>query len=135
MKTTRLALAGLAACVGCSSGSGASASGSFPISVMSDSRSLHVELSASPPPIVGNNTVELTVTRVSDNAPQDGLEVSVLPWMPAMDHGTSSPTITPEGGGKYLVTNLYFFMPGTWILKTSFSGPLSDHAEPEFEIQ
>jgi len=134
MKTPFLALA-LAACAGCSSASGSSGSGSFPISVMSDSKSLHVELGASPPPVVGTNTVELTVTRVSDGAPQDGLTVDVVPWMPAMDHGTSSPTVTPEGDGKYRVSELYLFMPGTWVLKTSFSGPLSDHAEPEFEIQ
>jgi YtkA-like len=135
MKTTLLSLAALVLCAGCSSASGSSGSGSFPISVMSDSKSLHVELAASPPPVVGTNTVELTVTRVNDGAPQDGLDVAVVPWMPAMDHGTSSPTVTPEGGGKYRVTELYLFMPGTWVLKTSFSGSVSDHAEPEFEIQ
>ncbi len=122
-------------CAGCSSAPDPSASGSFPISVTTDSKSLHIELSASPPPGVGSNTLELTVTRVSDDAPQDGLSVSVVPWMPAMDHGSSTPTVTPEGGGKYRLTDLYFFMPGTWVLKTSFSGPLSDHAEPEFQIQ
>jgi hypothetical protein len=134
MKATLIALA-LAACAGCSSASGASSSGSFPIMVTSDSKTLHVELGASPPPVVGTNTVELTVTRVADGALQDGLTVDVVPWMPAMDHGTSSPTVTPEGEGKYRVSELYLFMPGTWVLKTSFSGPVSDHAEPEFEIQ
>ena len=103
--------------------------------VTSDSKALNVELSASPPPTVGTNTVELTVTRVSDGAPEDGLTVAIAPWMPAMDHGTSTPTVTSEGGGKYRVTDLYLFMPGTWVLRTSFSGSMSDHAEPEFEIQ
>ncbi len=134
MNTTVLALA-LAACAGCSSASGSSGSGSFPIMVTSDSKALQVELDASPPPTVGTDTVELTVTRASDGAAQDGLTVTVVPWMPAMDHGTSTPTVTPEGNGKYRVTQLYLFMPGTWVLKTSFSGPLSDHVEPEFEIQ
>ena len=66
----------LLACAGCSGAPGASSSGSFPITVMSDSRTLHVELDASPPPVVGTNTVELTVTRASDGAPQDGLSIS-----------------------------------------------------------
>jgi hypothetical protein len=107
------------------------------MTVTSDSGSLHVELTSTPnPPVVGTNRVELTVTRASDGAPQEGLSVDVLPWMPAMDHGTSTtPTVTAEGGGKYLVTNLYFFMAGTWVLKTNFSGPVSDHAEPTFELQ
>lgn len=134
MKKNLLALA-LFACAGCSSASGPSSSGSFPILVTSDSKALHVELDASPPPTVGTDTIELTVTRASDGAPQDGLTVTVVPWMPAMDHGTSTPTVTPEGNGKYLVTELYLFMPGTWVLKTSFAGPVADHAEPEFEIQ
>jgi hypothetical protein len=43
--------------------------------------------------------------------------------------------VTAEGGGKYLVTDLYFFMAGTWVLKTTFSGPVTDHAEPTFELQ
>jgi hypothetical protein len=136
MNTHRIALAlALAACAACSSASSPSAGTSFPFSVTSDSRSLHVELEASPPPVVGTNTLELTVTKVSDGTPQDGLTIAVVPWMPAMDHGSSTPTVTAEGGGKYLVTELYFFMPGTWVLKTSFSGPVSDHAEPEFQIQ
>ena len=118
----------------CSSAS-SSTTGQLPVTVTSDSGSLHVELSASPPPIVGTNRMELTVTRASSGAPLDGLSVSVVPWMPSMDHGTASPTVTAEGGGKYAVTDLYFFMPGTWVLKTTLAGPVSDHAEPTFELQ
>jgi hypothetical protein len=136
MKSAFIALvSALAACAGCSSAPSTPGSGSFPINVTSDSKSLNVEVSASPPPAVGTNAVELTVTRVSDGAPEDGLTVTVVPWMPAMDHGTSTPTVTAEGSGKYRVADLYLFMPGTWVLKTTFSGPTSDHAEPEFEIQ
>ncbi len=134
MKTILVSLL-VAACGACSSGSGASGSGAFPISVVSDSKALHIELGASPLPAVGTNTVELTVTRFSDGAPLDGFPVDVVPCMPARHPGTSTPTVTPEGEGKYRVSELYFFMPGTWVLKTSFSGPVSDHAEPEFEIQ
>jgi hypothetical protein len=33
------------------------------------------------------------------------------------------------------VTDVHLFMPGTWELETTFSGPLSDHATPTFELQ
>jgi len=127
----------LAACsAACSSSAGPSSVGTFPMTVTTDSGSLRVELTSTPnPPVVGTNSVEITVTRASDSAPQEGLSIDVVPWMPAMHHGTSSPTVTAEGGGRYLVSDLYFFMAGTWVLKTTFSGPVSDHAEPTFELQ
>jgi hypothetical protein len=127
----------LAACsAACSSSTDTSSVGTFPMTVTSDSGSLRVELTSTPnPPVVGTNSVEITVTRASDGATQEGLSLDVVPWMPAMQHGTSTPTVTAEGGGKYLVSDLYFFMAGTWVLRTTFSGPVSDHAEPTFELQ
>jgi hypothetical protein len=122
---------GLAGC----SAAGPGSQGALPLTVTSDAHLLSVEVSATTEPVVGTNTVELTLTRMSDGAPQDGLEVSIVPWMPAMDHGTSTPTVTPKGHGRYEVSDLYLFMPGTWVLKATFSGPMSDHAEPEFQIQ
>lgn len=116
------------------SGSGASpVAASFPLSVMSDSGQLHVTVTASPnPPVIGTDTLELTVTAAADGSPQDGLSVSVAPYMPSMGHGTSATTVTPEGGGKYLVTDVYLFMPGVWELKTTLG---ADHAEPTFQLQ
>jgi hypothetical protein len=53
-----------------------------------------------------------------------------------MGHGTSiAPTITPQTNGKYLLTNVDLFMAGLWQLRTTISGPMSDYAAPEFEIQ
>jgi hypothetical protein len=137
VKTAVAALAAaLALSTACSSPSSSSLSTQFPVTVTSDSGLLRVELTASPPPVVGTDQVEMSITKIDDGTPLDGMTVSIVPWMPSMDHGTSvTPTVTSEGGGKYLVTDLYLFMPGTWELKTTFSGPTSDHAEPTFQLQ
>jgi hypothetical protein len=88
------------------------------------------------PPAMGTNALELTVTDAADGTPRDDLVVAVSPWMPAMNHGSSSiPTVTPQGHGKYLVTEVYLFMPGLWQLRTSFSGGVTDHVAPAVEIQ
>jgi hypothetical protein len=94
--------------------------------VMSDSGSLRVELRVSPQR--GTNTAELTITNAADRMPRNDIAVTVVPFMPAMNHGSSSPTVTPEGSGKYQVAQLYLYMPGYWELRTTLSGPTSDHA-------
>jgi YtkA-like len=116
--------------------SGASAPApALPLSVTSDSGSLLVELTATSEPTVGTNTIEMTVTGASDGQPRDGVSIAVVPWMPAMGHGTASATVTAEGGGKYRLTEVYLFMPGTWELEISFSGAVSDHADPTFQVR
>ena len=78
---------------------------------------------------------QLVVTRVADESPVDGLTLSIQPWMPAMNHGAIAPTVVAQGDGKYLVTELDLFMPGHWQLRTAFSGPMTDHVTPAFDIQ
>ncbi len=120
-------------------GGGASAPPSaqdLPLTLQSDNGALHLVLSAPNGPLaVGTNAVELVVTRASTDAAVDGLDVKVEPYMPAMGHGSSTPTVTPEGGGKYLVSDLYLYMPGVWELRTTFTGAVSDHADPEIQVQ
>jgi hypothetical protein len=129
-----LALAFALGATACSSGSSQSAAG-FPMTVTTDSGALHLVLTATPnPPVVGTNEFDLTVTKAADGSPVDGLTVSVQPFMPAMDHGTSAPTVTAMGGGHYRVENVYTFMPGLWELETTVSGSVSDHVSPEFQI-
>jgi hypothetical protein len=137
MKTAFAALASMLALgTACSSPSSSSLSSQFPLTVMSDAGKLRVELTTPESLVVGNDQIEMLVTNMADGSPLDGMTVGVVPYMPSMGHGTSvTPTVTAEGGGKYLVTNLYLFMPGTWELETSFSGPMSDHAEPTFQLQ
>lgn len=102
--------------------------------ITSNSGTLHVALRSSPQPLaVGDDDVQIEVTDAS-GAPRDGLSLTVTPWMPAHDHGTSKTTVTPQGGGKYLVTDVYLYMPGVWQLQIAFSGSASDDASIQFEL-
>jgi hypothetical protein len=134
-----LATAALLASAACSSAASSPAAGFPPdayATTMSDSTALAIAVRTSPqPPSRGTNEVQLTVTRASDGTPVDGLMLDVEPWMPSMDHGTSTPTVTPEGGGVYLVTEVYLYMPGLWTLRTSISGAMTDHAAPQLTVQ
>jgi len=85
-------------------------------------------------PARGVNSFRFLVTGPG-GAPVDGLRVTVEPWMPDMGHGSSvSPTVTASGGGAYVVTDVYFPMPGRWDLNSSFTGAISDAAKPTFQI-
>ncbi len=129
----------LAAACGGSSSDDASGAG-FPRDpyavATSDSGALHIEVRTAPtqPPPRGTCTIELFVTDTT-GAARDGLTIDVVPWMPAMGHGASvKPTITARGNGRYVLTNVSLFMPGTWELRTTFSGSLSDHASASIPI-
>lgn len=130
--------AALLACAACSGGA-PSGPLTFPadayLTTTSDSGSLRIELRSSPqPPTEGTNAVELTVTDASSGKPRDGLAIAVSPFMPAMGHGSVLATGSPEGNGKYLLPDVYLFMPGTWLLRTSFTGAATDHAAPTVDI-
>lgn len=102
---------------------------------MSGTLQVAVRLSQQPP-AAGNLEAQLTITSMSDNVPIDGLTLQMVPYMPQMHHGTSvTPEVMAQGGGKYLVTNLYLFMPGLWQLKTTVSGAKTDSVDPQFEVQ
>jgi hypothetical protein len=137
--SARLACAlALTACSGPAPTSGTPTfSGTVYLTATSASGALRVDMRTWPqPPAMGTNALELTVTDAADGAPRDDLTVAVSPWMPAMNHGSSAiPTVTPQGHGKYLVTEVYLFMPGLWQLRTSFSGGVTDHVTPAVEIQ
>lgn len=127
-------------CSGACSSATTSGDDTFPAApltqVSSNSGALHVELRTSPeqPPQRGTNSVELTVTDAAGK-PADGLTVQVTPWMPAHGHGASLVTsVTALGDGKYVVHDVSFFMPGTWELRTSFQGPITDDVDPTFDV-
>jgi hypothetical protein len=88
-------------------------------------------------PTRGVNTLQLVFTHVNDGSPAAGLEVDVVPWMPAMGHGASvKPSVHAETQpGTYTVTNVNLFMPGLWEIRTTIGGPASDHVTPTFEIR
>jgi hypothetical protein len=123
----------------CSGGTSPAGSGSFPAdpytTMTSDSGALVVDVRTSPqPPSRGTIEVQLTVTKAGDGTPVDGLSLAVEPWMPAMGHGTSTPTVAPQGGGVYLVTEVYLYMPGVWELRTTLAGATTDHATAQLTI-
>lgn len=134
----RLLLPALLA-LSCSSAS-APTDGSFPSdpyqTLMSDSGQLRIEVRTAPdqPPQHGLCSVELRFTDAKTGAPASG-DVAVVPWMPAHNHGASVvPTVTPSSPGRYTVTNLELFMPGTWELRTTLSGATSDKATATLDV-
>jgi hypothetical protein len=136
MNRARILAVVLASLAAACSGGADSGAQVFPLELDTDSGALHVEVHTMPePPVRGSNSVELTITKAADGSPADGLVLDVEPWMPAMNHGTSAkPAVMAEGDGKYLVTNVYLYMPGRWELRTTFSGPTADHATPALQI-
>jgi hypothetical protein len=125
----------VAALAGCS-GEPAAGDGAFPAEPLSTTKSqggalsVAVRTSPSQPPPRGTCAVELTVTDAA-GTPVDGLAVVVVPFMPSHGHGASvKPTVTARGGGRYEVANVTLFMPGSWELRTTFSGKVEDRAAP-----
>ena len=72
-------------------------------------------LAHSPSPARGSHTLELVVTSMQDSTPVDGLALTLVPWMPAMGHGTSIvPSVTPLGDGTYELDDVDLYMAGLW---------------------
>jgi|Deesub1362A_J573_1020465.scaffolds.fasta_scaffold28525_2 hypothetical protein len=64
---------------------------------------------------VGRNTMTLQVIERNSKKPVNGLTIDVVPWMKAMEHGsTEIPVIKELGNGEYHVKKLNFSMPGEW---------------------
>ena len=128
--------------IGCSSFDPAAetAIGEFPadplMTVSTEARALSLEVRTSPtqPPSRGSVAVEY---RASDakGAPVTGLVVELVAWMPAMGHGASgTPTVSETGEGRYVARGIDLSMAGRWELRTTFTGPASDHATVVFDV-
>jgi hypothetical protein len=103
--------------------------------VVSDSGALRIEVRFSPrPPTVGTDAVQLSF-RDANGASMPGLDLTVVPWMPAHGHGTSvDPTVTEMTPGTFVATPLILFMPGSWELRMTTHGAVDDTAKAAFEI-
>lgn len=103
--------------------------------LVSDSGALRIEVRFSPrPPTVGTDAVQLSF-RDANGSDAPGLELTVVPWMPAHGHGTSvDPTVTETAPGTFVATPLYLFMPGSWELRMTTRGSVDDTAKAAFEI-
>lgn len=68
-------------------------------------------------PVVGNNSLTLTLLDGKTRAPVEAAEVEVVPWMTIHSHGSSKKTrVAEQGRGVYLVSDVYFTMAGEWDL-------------------
>jgi YtkA-like len=119
----------------CSSATTGPSSGSL-VTTTSATGALLIDVTTSPqPPVQGMNVATLVVTDSATHAPVDGLSLAVVPWMPAMGHGTSLvPTVDAMGHGKYEVSNLSLFMAGEWELRLTITGTVTDTANPAFDV-
>jgi hypothetical protein len=124
----------------CGGSAPAVSSGTFPdaplVTLASEQSQLQIEVRTSPsqPPERGVSSVELVVKNEA-GALQEGLDVDMQPWMPAMGHGAAvKPTVTVRGPGTYVLDDVQLFMAGRWELRTSFSGSVTDSATPAFDV-
>jgi hypothetical protein len=126
--------------VGCGGSSSTTSDGfgSEPLMTMtSDSGNFRIDVRTAPtqPPSRGEQSVELIITDAASGAPKTGLQLDAVPWMPAMGHGASvTPSTTEKSPGTYVIEDVDFFMPGTWELRTSISGSVTDKVAPSFQI-
>ncbi len=138
VRSTSLALAGILLGACGSSPSVAQGFGTTPlVTVTSASGALQLDVFTNPqPPTDGNVEVRYVITDVGSAQPAEGLSLAVVPWMPAMGHGTSVvPVVSAAGAGVYNLTNVYLFMPGQWQLRTAISGGATDSAAPDLMVQ
>lgn len=66
------------------------------------------------PPAVEQNTWVVQVLDASNNPVNGATLTSVVPYMPTMGHGTSTPQVTMNPGGSFTISSIYLFMPGIW---------------------
>lgn len=148
MKLRALPLVALAACLGLAvaacGDSGSADTGTFattPATVLTtETGRFRIALHSAPDatPSRGVNALRLVVTKVADGTPASGLDVDIVPWMPAMGHGASvKPSVTPATDpGVYTVSNVNLFMPGLWEIRATIGGATPpDHATAQFEVQ
>lgn len=84
----------------------------------------------------GINVVELCVTKASTEDPVDDLEMEMVPYMPAMGHGSSGPSSSVAlGAGCYEFSGIVLNMAGTWELRTLIRGAYEDAAVPRFYLR
>lgn len=97
-----------------------------------------VDVYSSPaqPPIRAVCAFKYDVRFSDGGAPAPNLDVTVVPWMPAMNHGVSiAPTTkalsTP---GSYEIDDVYLGMAGEYELESSIAGTVPDSVAPTFSV-
>lgn len=62
--------------------------------------------------------------------------LTVVLWMPSMGHGSSPVSITALSTGLYRVSNVWFSMPGEWLIQVKFKNQTAvlDEASQTFHF-
>lgn len=137
MKAIRSVLAGASLALGCSGPDPGTLAATGP-ELTSRSGSLLVTISSTPEsvPVRGVNQLEFAFLGMADGLPVDGLEVTMVPFMPAMGHGSSErPSATALGNGTYRFERVVLSMAGLWELRTTVAGARSDFVVPRFDVE
>ena len=70
-------------------------------------------------PIRGLNTWTIALSDL-EGAPMEGMELSIVPWMPDHGHGSPQPVeVTDIGEGQYTLDPVNLFMAGYWEVTIS----------------
>ena len=110
----------------------------FDAPVASKSGNLTITMTSTPHdvPVRGKNQLKFEIREAETAVEVDGLELEMVPFMPAMGHGGPTlPAITPLGEGRYLFDDVSLPMPGLWELRTTISGSHSDSVVPLVEVE
>jgi hypothetical protein len=119
-------------CVACSSAPPPSF-GSTPVATATSTAcGVSFEVYSAPDPLVrGASSIELVAS-----PPSAGLAIAIVPFMPAMGHGSATmPAVTDQGNGVYVANDVVMAMPGTWQLRTSIGGGCSDSLVIDVDVQ
>lgn len=137
MPSARIALLALNLLASCGGGADAPPQGTGATELLSESGALRVTLRASPGgvPVRGNNQIDLDISRVDAGEPARGLFLSMVPFMPAMGHGSSVvPRCLERQDGHYRCDDVVLAMSGLWELRTTLEGTDSDGVVFRFDV-
>jgi hypothetical protein len=80
------------------------------------------------PPDIDANTWTVTIKDATGASPSLD-QISVLPFMPQMGHGSDqTPQVTANGDESFGVSDVYLFMNGLWTITFTVTEPPADDA-------
>ncbi|HEY2899591.1 MAG TPA: FixH family protein [Polyangia bacterium] len=105
-----------------------SSGGTFAVTLVESHPGTATDSSAPGPEVRGSNTWQVAIADMS-GAPVDGIAMSVSPYMPDHQHGTSLvPAVTAQNGGNYQISPLYLYMTGYWEITVNLTPPAATGA-------
>ncbi|MBX3232403.1 MAG: FixH family protein [Labilithrix sp.] len=82
----------------------------------------------------GMNAITVEVLD-ANKAPLDGANVSLSLWMPDHAHGSArTPKVTPMGGGKYEISEVWLPMAGLWRFRIGVTANGAPPKEADFNF-